>query len=342
MARINLLTIHYGQCYGAVMQTYATCRLLEQNGHTVRVINLINPNQQGQWKRLSFWKNCIREFQFWLFKKRYFSKLTNKAYSIDHIDLPDSDVTIVGSDQVWNRDITGVFGKTFFLDFVEGQNKIALSSSFGKSIWKEQEGYNREVKELLSAFSVISVRESSGVKILNDVFNITAFNLLDPTLGYGKFEDLVLNNKIYHQIYPFLFLNDATTKERINLISKELSLPIYKGNFISSRFNNGPRAWLTRIKNSDFIVTDSFHGLALSLIFNKQFIVFCASDEKFTRLSSLLKLLSLEGRYVSSVEDFLMRTDEILAPIDYNYVNSVLQQNQGLYHEFIKKYITSE
>ena len=47
MTKVNLLTIHYGKCYGAVMQTFATCRMLEQAGHTVRVINLINPSQKG-------------------------------------------------------------------------------------------------------------------------------------------------------------------------------------------------------------------------------------------------------------------------------------------------------
>ena len=110
MAKINLLTIHYGKCYGAVMQTFATCKMLENEGHSVCVINLINPAQKGNWKTFQFWKDSVREFQFWLFKKKYFSKLTNKAYSIQDISLPNADVTIVGSDQVWNRDITGCFG----------------------------------------------------------------------------------------------------------------------------------------------------------------------------------------------------------------------------------------
>lgn len=340
MARINLLTIHYGQCYGAVMQTYATCRLLEQHGHKVRVINLIDPRQKGNWKRLSFWKSCIREFQFWLFKKKYFSKLTNKSYFIDNINLPDADITIVGSDQVWNRDITGVFGKTFFLDFAIGQKKIALSSSFGKSTWRESDDYTSEIKELLSEFAVISVRERSGVEIIKDIFNLQSYNLLDPTLGYGVFDNIILNNRKIHQIYPFLLLNDEAAQNRITHIANALGLSVYNDNFISSRFMNGPRSWITRIKNSEFIITDSFHGLAFSLIFNKQFIVFCASDEKFTRLSSLLKLLALEGRYVASVEDFMMRKDEIMRPIDYTHVNSVLSHHQELYHEFIDKYIT--
>ena len=74
MTKVNLLTIHYGKCYGAVMQTFATCRMLEQAGHVVRVINLINPSQKGNWKSVHYWMDCVREFQFWFFKKKYFLK----------------------------------------------------------------------------------------------------------------------------------------------------------------------------------------------------------------------------------------------------------------------------
>ena len=92
---------------------------------------------------------------------------------------------------------------------------------------------------------------------------------------------------------------------------------------------------MTRIKNSDFIITDSFHGLALSIIFNKQFFVFCASEKKFTRLRSLLKLLSLEDRYIESIEDFDNRKDSLLKPIDYAHVNAVLKNEQEKYRMFI-------
>lgn len=339
MARINLLTIHYGKCYGAVMQTFATCKMLEQAGHTVNVINLINPAQKGCWKRIQFWKDCVREFQFWLFKKKYFSKLTNKAYSMNDIIMPNADVTVVGSDQVWNRDITGCFGFSFYVDFVENQRKVAMSSSFGKEVWEEDEKYTAEVKRLLSEFSAISVREMTGLKILKDIMEIDAINLPDPTIGYGKFDDLVLNDKPIHQVFPFLLLDNAETEKKANHIAEALGLPLFKHTTRTSRFLNGPRHWLTRIKNSEYIITDSFHGLALSLIFNKQFFIFCASEKKFTRLVSLLKLISLEERFVKSIEDFENRKNILLKPINYIHVNEVLKNEQVRYKTFIQNSI---
>ena len=339
MARINLLTIHYGQCYGAVMQTYATCRILEKAGHTVNVINIINPNQKGNWKLLSYWKECIREFQFWLFKKRYFPKLTNKAYNINDIHLPASDLTIVGSDQVWNRNITKEFGKIFYLDFVCNQPKVALSSSFGKAHWSEDSQYTNEVKQLLSQFKAISVREKTGVEILDQIFNLPSINLPDPTIGYGQFDDLVLNNRPLHKIFTFLLLRNDEALSIANAISEELHIPLYNPSKISSKIFNGPRHWLTRIKNSDYIITDSFHGLALSVIFKKQFFVLCADEAKFTRLQSLLQLLSLEERFIYDMEDFIQRKDILIRPIDYKSVNTILSGIRHQYEEFLSRFI---
>lgn len=340
MAKINLLTIHYGKCYGAVMQTYATCRLLEKAGHTVKVINLIHPRQKEVWKQISFWKDCFREFQFWRFKKRYFSKMTNKAYSIHDINLPEADITVVGSDQVWNRDITGDFGMSFFLDFVnDGQPKIALSSSFGKEIWDETTDYTEKVKNLFSQFKAISVRESTGVTIMQDVFQLPSVNLQDPTIGYGQFEDLVLDKKPLKQVFTFLLLNDEAVQLKSAHIAKQLGLPLFKHTRNTGRFLNGPRHWLTRIRNSEYVITDSFHGLALSILFKKQFFIFCASEKKFTRLRSLLKLLSLEDRYVESIDDFNRRQSSLLVPIDYKQVDAILAKERVRYEEFIRLYI---
>ena len=77
MTKVNLLTIHYGKCYGAVMQTFATCRMLEQAGHTVRVINLINPSQKGNWKSIHYWM-VSENFSFGFSRKSIFRNLQTK------------------------------------------------------------------------------------------------------------------------------------------------------------------------------------------------------------------------------------------------------------------------
>lgn len=99
---------------------------------------------------------------------------------------------------------------------------------------------------------------------------------------------------------------------------------------------SGPRRWLTNIRNSKYVITDSFHGLALSIIFHKNFFVFCADPKKFTRLQSLLELVGLENRYIKSEEDFLNRKNELLVPIDYKIVDYILRQKKDEFRKFIR------
>ena len=338
MAKINLLTIHYGRCYGAVMQTYATCRLLEEAGHDVTVINIIDPKLRNFYKKLGNLKYIIREWQFYRFKKKYFSRMTVKTYSMKEQKLPDADYTIVGSDQVWNRDIPDRFGKAFYLDFVpENQKRVAFCSSFGKAVWSEGEEYTNGLKKEFEKFHAISIREKSGVEIMKDVFGLDSVNLQDPTISYGKFEGLILNEKKIDYIFPFLLNTRAEAKNRASFVAKELSTPLYVNNKRRAYLSSGPRHWLTNIHNAKYVITDSFHGLALSILFHKQFFVFCADPKKFTRLLSLLELLGLQERYIKSEEDFAKRKNELIKPIDYQAVDAILKKEQEKSREFIKE-----
>lgn len=340
MAKVNLLTIHFGNSYGAVMQTYATCKLLEEAGHTVTVINLTVPQRKISKLSPQYIKSAIREYTFNKFKKKCFSPMTQEGYSINECRIPDADYTVVGSDQVWNRDITGRFGKAFFLDFVNSkQKRISLSSSFGKSVWNEDKGYTEEVKQELEKFVALSVREHTAVDILRDTFGLESVQLLDPTLGYGKFEHLILNNKPSEQIFPFLLNTSKEAIKRAELIAKETATPIFKHSSYTATFANSPRHWLTNIHNAKFVITDSFHGLALSIIYHKNFFVFCADPKKFTRLQSLLQLIGHEERFVTSEEDFLKRKEQLMQPIDYTRVDAILKKEQEKYREFIQKNI---
>ena len=75
--------------------------------------------------------------------------------------------------------------------------------------------------------------------------------------------------------------------------------------------------------------------LIIFIIFNKQFFVLCADEKKFTRLRSLMKYLSLENRFIESIEDFRRREIELLTPIDYKNVNCILASVRERYKAFI-------
>lgn len=340
MARINLLTIHWGNSYGAVMQTMATCKILEELGHNVTVINLIHPKIKSTYKRLSSWTYLYEDMKFLLFKRKNFSKLTKLMFRLEPAKIPNADYTIVGSDQCWNRDITTELAMSFYLDFAKNTKRISLSTSFGKEEWQENEEYTRRVACELDKFSALSVREESGVNILKNTFNISAERLIDPTIAYNNFDRLVTEKKTQRQIFCFLLGADNRSRNSIpKKLAEMLNLKIKKLNIIERRLNGGPIDWVNNIYTSEFIITDSFHGLAFCLMFHKNFVIFCADQRKFTRLWSLLTLVGLENRFVKSVEDFDSRKEELLAPINYKIVDKVLHIESEKFKTFIKNNI---
>lgn len=336
MAKINILTIQWGVSYGALFQTYATCRILKKCGHDVTLINLVHPAKLKKYKSLRSLSHYVYENSFEKFKKKYFPPMTEVMTSIDPTQIPQADYTIVGSDQVWNHDITTVLGLNFFLDFVPDNSKrISLASSFGKSKWSENEEYSEQVKKELHKFAAVSVREDSGVKICKDVFGVNAVQVIDPTLALGDFSMLVKSKHNYNEIFPFLFRNNSEDKAIVQVISQRLGLPVHQDSRLLYRFRNAPLYWLNHICNSQFIITSSFHGLAFSIIFKKQFVVLCADEGKFSRIASLLELVGLSSRYVSSL-NYLTEHPEILTTgIDYQKVDKIIGQQRQRFMDFV-------
>lgn len=321
------------------MQTYATVRLLENLGHKVQVINLIPPKEKislllSHNHTLSFW---IRHIQFAFFRHKYIGHFTRRMYSLQNSKIPECDYTIVGSDQVWNKDITGPLCLNYFLDFVDNNRRISLSSSFGKAIWEEDEAYTNHVKELLSHFKAISVRESSAQSICHNTFGLCATCLLDPTLLLGNYDAIVKKGRNKNILYPFLLgKNDPLKQEICQILAKELDTPLYMPNKFESFFMRSPKSWLDMMRNSQFIITDSFHGLAFSVIFNKDFYVLSTKNPKqFTRLESLLQLLGLRNRFIESVDDLVNRIDSLKAPVDYKRVEEVLARERDKFQYFM-------
>lgn len=337
MARIKLLTIHWGQSYGAVMQTYATCKLLEKHGHNVTVINIINPRLKWLYTKLRAFLCIIIAYQFLKFKKRYFSNFTNRCYNLKSTNLNDVDYAVVGSDQVWNRDITTPIDLSFFLKDSSAK-KVSLSSSFGKNVWAESSEYTLQVKELLNSFDALSVREHSGKEILENTFDLKSTVLVDPTLAYGYYDDLVLNNELKEHIYIFFVNKHSSYKDIVGSISAQTGLDVFKHTKFSYYFKNGPRHWLTYIKNSSCVITDSFHGVAFCVLFKKNFFVLCGETKKFDRVLNLLSLLGLEDRFISSIDDYEVRKKKI-HDIDYVSVYQKLSVEQKKFRDFIDTYI---
>ena len=359
--KIIIITIHRIFNYGSVLQTYATQLLFQRRGHEVEVIDYISEERTIKKQLYNIPKNIKDDFfhkHSYLFFKRfsiYLKKrtfwrfvennihLTKKQY-ISYQDLlnnpPQGDLYITGSDQVWNSKYNNGIDRGYYLDFTDSDNKVSFVSSFGMTeIPREEE---EETKRLLLKYKLLSVREDSAQKILKQ-FGLKSSLLLDPTLQITKEEWMSLASKrLVKKKYVLLMLlynedNNATLYARkiadqlgVELVklSWEMKKPLHVDVLMTHR---SPEDFLSLFNYAEFIVTNSFHGLAFSINLNKQFIV-VERNEFNSRIESLLKLTGLEERLVGK-EKFHM--DKVLSNIDYQPVNAKLDFERKKAEEYI-------
>ena len=87
------------------------------------------------------------------------------------------------------------------------------------------------------------------------------------------------------------------------------------------------RAWVNAFSRADFVITDSFHGMVFSIIFNKEFVVLANRRRGLARFSSLASMLGLEDRVLYSSDDAGIEKC-IANKIDYQFVNSVVERER--------------
>ena len=331
---IGLLTFHKSINYGSVLQAWALTKTISKK-YSVEVIDY-KPNKYDYlyglyrpWNTMNNIKyNLKREKQLSLSPIEYNSKNADKIGNF-------YDVIVVGSDQVWNlraKDCDLVF----FLPFSFAGRKVSYACSINDTDYTE-ERCSDELRKQLCSFDFISIREKSGSeKLQNYIFNKKkVYTLLDPTLLCDK-EDYksLVTDRIVKENYVFLY-NVWTSEAGIQAakyISEILHMPVYtimtasnikeikmleKNGILVEKTKTSPSDFLNFFKYASYVVTESFHGTAFSLIFERPFV--CVSKRtNDERLVNILELVGLKNRYIklSEISGF-----DLTKPIDYVRVN---------------------
>ena len=142
--------------------------------------------------------------------------------------------------------------------------------------------------------------------------------------------------EITSEPYILLYQIDANPESDISIksLEKKFECLVYTmtvpriGDFYGRKGEAGPEEFLALLKGAEFIVTNSFHGIALSVIFHKQFFVY-ENSGVMSRIDGLLNhfynQLELSNRKVKMCKDILQ--DDL---IDYEKVTgkvNVMRQN---------------
>lgn len=347
--KIGILTFHCAHNYGAVLQCYALQEILKSSGHDVEIIDyrpnyLINPYKVFYIRRfishspIKIIKAWINEFLIIKHRmKRYqaFQSFIDEKFNlsrrIEKKNIPsDYDYYVIGSDQIWNPQITLGFDSVYFACFEFPKNNkkyISYAASMETSMLndKEKDFY----KQMLKNFDAISVRENNLAKLLQPLTNIKVETVLDPTLLadssiWNSLAKQPTINKKYVLIYQVRA--DKNTRRIAQLIAKQLHIEVVEiTSWASCRFiiknhtyqSCSPKEFLGWIKNANCVVTTSFHGTAFSIIFNKSFYSLKLGKGD-TRTLSILQNIQLESRMIDKT------SSPTFQDIDYETPNKLL------------------
>ena len=336
--KIGILTFHWANNYGAVLQAYGLYQVLRKLGHNATFINYIPTCANKWWQRLGIrrgWRRypyVIQRLRFIWFRFRELPKSyrCRKIQELRTMAL-DFNAIIVGSDQVWNGNIYKGFDGVYFLDFVDRPEcrKISYSACFGDV------NQPRETVEsagaLLMRFDSLSVRNEMSANLVRNFSGREAEIVLDPSFLHD-YEEL-LDEKNRKQPYVAAYFLSTLYRDRgegvLYEIKKHLQHPvIVTGDEQQavdcdySQTSAGPKEWIRLIKNATYVCTDSFHGVVFAIKFKKPFIAW--SGYRPERIKHLLKICGLEDRVVAEADPGAVKR-LLETQIDYNAVSEKLQ-----------------
>ncbi len=337
--KISVITCHRSFNYGAVLQTYAFQEYLRAQGHSPFVMDYFPEyfrlrtakTAKRLLKKVLQYperRRCKKTFDAFLDKYVSLSKKTYKTFEELKASYEKADLYIAGSDQVWNMNMRNGNDDSFFLKFVqEPKKKVSYATSIAMDQLNEKQ--IERIKEMIRDYLAVSVRETSGVRMLGEL-GIRCSHVCDPVFLQTKEHWLRLSKKKdygeeYVLVYAFYGQKEVYAHAR--QLAKRYGCKVYSINTrLSDKFRGidryfwavEPEEYLNLFANARAVVTNSFHGTAFSMIFQKEAFVFKTGTLGNVRLIDLAKDL---GVYCERPQSSLIA--EISAG-DYEKINKEL------------------
>ena len=343
--KIGIITQPLACNYGGILQNYALQQVLKRMGYEVWTIDY---NAFGWLRWLdSAWRVVAHKL---LGHKAQFTptppqrrqrEMPLRRFALKHINLTTPrtchferdvvrkyafDAIVVGSDQVW-RPQYNYKVEDCFLQFLKSQpiKRVAYAASFGTDEWEFSAQQAQCCRALVKQFDGISVREKSGIRLCKEHLGVEAIQVIDPTLLLHAEDYLQLCKDIpRRRSFVFAYILDQCEEklQQIKQFAAQRGLDYFiKSADASISEDDSIEFWLSHFRDAAFVITDSFHGTAFAVNFNKDFYVFGNASRGNSRFESLLSAFHLQERMIGGnipQEDTL---------IEWNRVN-VLRESE--------------
>ena len=351
--KIGILTQHFLLNYGGIIQNYALQQVLLKLGYEPLTFEHDTCYSRTRWflrtvkqilttrsfKNLPVYpvyKGRIGNKNFIKFVLKNIRSVTVKDFTSGLTQKYGLEAYIVGSDQVWRPAFNlGPRLGNMFLDFAgDDVKKLSYAASFGCKEWEYTEEQERRCGMLSKRFDAISVREASGVELCKEHFGVKASLVLDPTLLLDK-EDYAKVCAEVPKKQKHIFVYSLVVSEGVLAVAEKVAntmgIPVVvKQAGDKVKKEDTIEDWFAEFRDADYVVTDSFHGMVFSIIFNKPFSIVMNPSGGNDRYLSLLSQLGLMARIVS--DDL----QPVYSGIDWSDVNHRLIELRKASIDFLK------
>lgn len=335
--RIGILTFHSAHNYGALYQAYGLKMYLKQHGYKVEILDYRPYYIENKYalfpKGLKGLKDTLKEII--KIPSKFIRRNRFKSFISKYIQpFPDKqewsqfDVYIVGSDQVWSPFITA-FDPYYWGTFERKQNSRLISYAPSFEIPDLQDEDLDKMVSLINRFDRVSLREQSSIDLLSDKLKRSPELVIDPTLlvdrntwlSFVKKQD---RKEKYILVYQVRVSNKVIECAKGIAHKNKLKIKVV----VSNRYNNpfseveyikpSPIEFLNLVYNAELIMSSSFHGVAMSIVYHKPFYAFTLCDGRNDRIMTLLDNTGLSNRMIDKESDISLK------PIRYGDVEKML------------------
>lgn len=347
MKKTGILTFHFADNFGAVLQSYALYKTIQDmNICEAEIIDFIPAAFQYEQR----WCNSYEKKLFYKKRESFNSflsqncKLSDRCNSLRNTTY---DLYCVGSDQVWNTE--GVFVDYFLSNIPDEKKRISFASSVALS---NNSPYLRKdlFEKYISKFDYISVREEESVEFIKRATKKDCRRVCDPTvlLDSKNYENLFEETHVKNKyILFFWLLNDSNVYagiEFVNRLSRKCGIPIihslygnyqnYIVNNYGTMFFSSPGQFLKYIKDAEYVVTNSYHASLFSLMFEKKIYIFLVNKMR-TRFETLSNLYEMDD---CIIDNYLLNGIED-SQINYKKINVQMEKEKNKGRSYLKESI---
>ena len=292
---------------------------------------------------------AIKAYRFCSFQRKYIDKYPYKPLPRNLTEKDCNKINnryscvILGSDQLWNFGLDASFdySKTIermFLSFVSGPQKGAYAPSLGANNWPDK--YKDKIKDLLSDFSFVGVREKQAVSIVQPLAKIPVHWSLDPTFLLDKADWEKVAKRPKHDgdyIFEYCIIKSPELRAATEKLAALTGLPVIEYHMDLRKHvpsakrmpHPNPETWLGYLMNAKYVVTDSFHGCAFAVNTNRYFYAIVTSFG--SRIYSMLELFGLQSRVLTKADG--VNPSDL---IEWNSVNLILEEQRNENREWLK------